>query len=86
MIEFTDTQCTLKAEEQEIAQLLGDAWSLYCKLSVEHPYEKTEFGNAINACQNIILSRPAVRALVDKGQGYKGGDTHGKANDSTTQA
>jgi hypothetical protein len=84
VINFTDTACTLKAEEQEIAQLLGEVWNLYCKLPLEHPNDKQEFGTAIHNCQNIILSRPAVRALAEKGQGYKRSKDNGTEDVTAT--
>lgn len=68
---FSDTTCVLTADEQGVAQMIGDAWNAYLLLPVEHPCDKEEFCRAIHACQNIILSRPAVRALSTKGQGYK---------------
>ncbi|EMV2344426.1 hypothetical protein AAB125_002078 [Escherichia coli] len=61
----------LTSEEQKIAQLLGDAWNLYFTLSVEHPMGRDEFCRAIHHCQNMVLARPAIRALASKGQGYK---------------
>lgn len=68
---FTDTACLLTSEEQKIAQLLGDAWNLYLTLPVEHPMGRDEFCRAIHHCQNMVLARPAIRALARKGQGYK---------------
>ncbi len=61
----------LTSEEQKIAQLLGDAWDLYFTLPVEHPMGRDEFCRAIHHCQNMVLARPAIRALASKGQGYK---------------
>lgn len=69
---FSDSACVLTAEEQKVAQLLGDAWNLYLALPVEHPMGKDEFCRAIHHCQNMVLARPAIRALAEKGQGYKG--------------
>lgn len=84
MSNFTNTACTLKPEEQEIAQLLGEAWNLYCKLPLEHPADKQEFCSAIHNCQNIILSRPAVRALAEKGQGFKRSEDNGAKDVTAT--
>ncbi|WP_240476008.1 hypothetical protein [Pectobacterium carotovorum] len=72
---FSDSACVLTAEEQKVAQLLGDAWNLYLTLPVEHPMGRSEFCGAIHRCQNIVLARPAIRALADKGQGFKGGES-----------
>lgn len=69
---FSDSVCVLTAEEQKVAQLLGDAWNLYLTLPVEHPMGRDEFCRAIHHCQNMVLARPAIRALAEKGQGYKG--------------
>lgn len=69
---FSDSVCVLTAEEQKVAQLLGDAWNLYLTLPVEHPSGREEFCRAIHHCQNMVLSRPAIRALADKGQGFRG--------------
>lgn len=68
---FTDTSCLLTSKEQMVAQLLGDAWNLYLTLPVEHPMGRDEFCRAIHLCQNMVLARPAIRALSEKGQGYK---------------
>ncbi|ELI8013272.1 hypothetical protein [Yersinia enterocolitica] len=70
-INYTDTLCTLSADEQRVAQMLGDAWNQYLQLSTEHLCERDEFCRAIHACQRIILARPAIRGLAEKGQGYK---------------
>ncbi|MFZ5411280.1 hypothetical protein [Enterobacter kobei] len=69
---FSDSTCVLTAEEQKVAQLLGDAWNLYLALPVEHPMGLDEFCRAIHHRQNMVLARPAIRALAEKGQGYKG--------------
>ena len=71
-MKFTDTACVLTKEEDEVAQMLGDVWNRYLTLPKEHPSENEEFCRAIHACQSIVLSRPAIRALADKGQGWKG--------------
>ncbi|WP_145538273.1 hypothetical protein [Yersinia kristensenii] len=68
---YTDTICTLLTDEQRVAQMLGDAWNQYLQLPVEHPSERDEFCRAIHDCQRIILARPAIRGLAEKGQGYK---------------
>ncbi|CNE47899.1 phage-like protein [Yersinia bercovieri] len=70
-ISYTDTLCTLSADEQRVAQMLGDAWNQYLQLPIEHPCERDEFYRAIHGCQRIILARPAIRGLAEKGQGYK---------------
>ncbi|EKN6414450.1 hypothetical protein DVQ15_08910 [Yersinia enterocolitica] len=70
-INYTDTLCTLLADEQRIAQMLGDAWNQYLLLPIEHPSERAEFCRAIHDCQRIILARPAIRGLAEKGSGYK---------------
>ncbi|UNA05728.1 hypothetical protein PQA65_gp14 [Yersinia phage vB_YenM_42.18] len=51
--------------------MLGDAWNQYLQLPIEHPCERDEFCRAIHACQGIVLARPAIRGLAEKGQGYK---------------
>ncbi|HHM0700999.1 TPA: hypothetical protein ACREY0_001802 [Yersinia enterocolitica] len=66
-IDYSDTVCTLSADEQRVAQMLGDAWNQYLKLPIEHPCERDEFCRAIHVCQSIVLSRPAVRGLASKG-------------------
>ncbi|WP_421057629.1 hypothetical protein [Klebsiella variicola] len=63
MSEPSPIRCDLEVAERDVAQLLGDAWDLYLSLPVEHPNERSEFCQAIHACQSIVLSRPAVRAL-----------------------
>ncbi|OVZ75354.1 hypothetical protein [Yersinia kristensenii] len=68
---YTDTICTLLTDEQRVAQMLGDAWNQYLQLPVGHPSERDEFCRAIHDCQRIILARPAIRGLAEKGQGYK---------------
>lgn len=46
--------------ERRIAQMLGDAWTLYGKLPEVHRSDSAEFTQAIHAAQNIILARPAT--------------------------
>ncbi|HEN3291068.1 TPA: hypothetical protein U5D59_000437 [Yersinia enterocolitica] len=70
-INYTNTECTLLVAEQRIAQMLGDAWNQFLRLPPEHPMERDEFCLAIHACQRILLARPAIRGLANKGQGYK---------------
>ena len=69
---FSDSICVLTAAEQRVAQLLGDAWNHYLSLPVEHPAGRDEFCRAIHHCQSLVLARPAIRALADKGQGFRG--------------
>lgn len=57
--------CYLTAAERDVAQMLGDAWNVYLSLPVEHQNERTKFCQAIHACQSIVMSRPAVRALKE---------------------
>ncbi|QLX99132.1 MULTISPECIES: hypothetical protein [Enterobacter] len=71
--------CYLSVEERDVAQMLGEAWNLYLKLPVEHPNERIEFCQAIHACQSIVMSRPAVRALKDI---KDSGATDGKTKDA----
>lgn len=63
MSQYKDLSCTLKAEEHRLAQMLGDVWNAYLELPIEHPCEREEFCRAIHACQDMILSRPAIRAM-----------------------
>jgi hypothetical protein len=58
----------LTDQEEKIANMLGDAFNEYLKLPVQHPMETEEFCMAIHVCQNIVLSRPAVRHLKAKGE------------------
>lgn len=69
---FTDSVCVLTADEQQVAQLLGDVWNQFLALPLEHPAGRDEFCRAIHYCQSLVLARPAIRALAEKGQGYKG--------------
>ncbi|TBL68164.1 hypothetical protein [Hafnia alvei] len=69
---FSDSICVLTAEEQQVAQILGDAWNQFLALPVEHPAGRDEFCRAIHHCQSLVLARPAIRALADKEQGFKG--------------
>lgn len=80
---FSDSICVLTAEEQQVAQILGDAWNQFLTLPVEHPAGRDEFCRAIHHCQNMVLARPAIRALAEKGQGYKGqNNKQEKSNES----
>lgn len=58
----------LTEQEEKIANMLGDVFNAYMLLPVEHQMEQREFCQAIHACQNIVLSRPAVRYLKEKGE------------------
>lgn len=71
--------CYLTTAERDVAQMLGEAWNLYLNLPVEHPNERTEFCQAIHACQSIVMSRPAVRALKEI---KDSGATDGKTKDA----
>lgn len=58
----------LTEQEEKIANMLGDVFNEYLKLPIQHPMETQEFCQVIHVCQNIILSRPAVRYLKAKGE------------------
>ena len=53
----------LTDQEAKVAQMLGEAWSEYLKLPIEHPMGQKEFCSAIHACQNMVLARCGARAL-----------------------
>ncbi len=61
-ISYTNTECTLLAAEQQIAQMLGDVWNQYLQRPTEHPHERDEFCRAIHAGQALILARAAMVA------------------------
>jgi len=49
-------------EEMRVIALLGDAFNEFCKLPKYHPQDGLEFCQHIHACQNIVMSRDAVRS------------------------
>ncbi|HLA18815.1 MAG TPA: hypothetical protein VJ253_05775 [Dehalococcoidia bacterium] len=51
----------LAAEEQEILELLGEAWNKFAALPQEHPSEGIEFAQAIHRCQDMMAARPVWR-------------------------
>lgn len=61
-------KCEVTDAERKIAQTLGDAWNAYLELPIEHPMERDEFCRAIHVCQNMVLSRGAVRAIKSEGK------------------
>lgn len=51
-------------------KLVSDAGKLYkgfCELEVLHPADKSDVCFHIHAIQNIIISRPAMRDMVENG-------------------
>lgn len=53
-------------QEAAIAQRLGDLWTEYLQMPVEHPTESREFCDAIHRCQDMILARAGRRAFHAK--------------------
>jgi hypothetical protein len=50
----------------EIAALMAivDAWNAYCKLPHVHPNDNTEVMTFVHGWQNVIMARPAARAMA----------------------
>ncbi len=59
-------------QEAAIARLLGEVWSAYLALPVEHPMDQQEFCTAIHRCQDMVLARSGRRELNSKGAGADG--------------
>lgn len=57
--------CMLTEEEFQLAKDLGEIWNRFLKIDIVHPSDQAEMANAIHKCQNIILSRPAVRVIKE---------------------
>lgn len=57
----------LTEDEAALARLLGEAWSAYLALPVEHPMDRQEFCTAIHRCQDMVLARCGRRELNSKG-------------------
>ncbi|WP_374979021.1 hypothetical protein PSGK_18935 [Pseudomonas solani] len=53
----------LSDEEAAVVELLGQAWSAYLQLPVEHAAEAPEFCRAVHACQDMVLARCGRRAM-----------------------
>ena len=53
----------LTDQEAKVAQMLGDAWTEYLALPIEHPMEQQEFCTAIHVCQDKVLGRCGHRAF-----------------------
>lgn len=70
-INYTDTLCTLSADEQRVAQMLGDAWNQYLLLPIEHPCERDEFCRAIHACQRTYWPAQQFVGWRKKAKGIK---------------
>ena len=50
-------------EENEVMNLLGEAWNKFTALPVLHGSDKADFQYAIHLAQNIILARVGMRSL-----------------------
>ncbi|MCW6540976.1 hypothetical protein ND440_09790 [Yersinia ruckeri] len=50
-INYTDTLCTLSADEQRVAQMLGDAWNQYLQLSMNTPV------NVMSSAEPFTIAR-----------------------------
>lgn len=51
----------LTPEEQQLLEVLGDAWNKFAALPQEHPSESIEFAQAIHRCQDMVAARPVWR-------------------------
>ena len=50
-------------QEAEVLDLLVKTWNAFTQLDQLHPSDGLEFSQAIHQAQNILLSRPTMRAL-----------------------
>ena len=53
----------LSDRERHVLDLSGDFWNAFLELRSEHPSDQTDVMFHLHAIQNIILARPAQRAL-----------------------
>jgi hypothetical protein len=49
-------------EEDEVLNLLGQAWNKFNELPILHHSDRGDFAYAIHAAQNIVLARAGLRA------------------------
>lgn len=56
----------LTADEQRVADLLGEAFNLHERLPEIHEADRPEFMTAIHAAQNIVLARPATEQQLSQ--------------------
>jgi hypothetical protein len=53
----------LTTEEKHVLALLAAAYNKHVSLTKGHPHDREGFCRAINAAQDIVMSRPAYEAL-----------------------
>jgi len=53
---------TLRPEEEQLLNLLGEAWNQFCALPREHPADAQEFAETIHRLQDMVAARPVWRA------------------------
>ncbi len=70
---MTKTQKGLTVDELDVIDLLGNAQDRFALLPICHEDDDDEFRRAINAAQNIIMARAAVRTCPDDGFSYEEG-------------
>lgn len=56
----------LSEEEWEVYNTLSQAYNSYILLERLHMVDQIEFSQGINACKNILMSRPVARELRDQ--------------------
>lgn len=52
----------MKKKEKKVIASLVKAYNRFIELPVMHPSDQAEFCQGINALQNIVMSREAIRA------------------------
>lgn len=68
-IDYSDTVCTLSADEQRVAQMLGDAWNQYLKLPIEHPCERDELLPSNSCMPEHCIGSPGSPWVSKQGAG-----------------
>lgn len=52
----------LTPEEEEVLELLAEAWNKFVLLPFQQPGEQNEFMRALHEMQRLVLARPVVRS------------------------
>lgn len=54
----------LTKQENLVLENLADAYINFAQLDTLHPADRREFEDAVHRAQNIVMSRPAMRAFI----------------------
>lgn len=55
----------MNQEENELLEILADAWNRFSGLEALHEWDREEFAHGIHALQNIVMSRQVMKDVRD---------------------